>query len=264
MRTVSIYFAYFAQFLKTRMAYKGDFIAAMFTSALASAGGLIFILFLLDGEIITNIKGWSRAEIIFIYGYSFITTAIFSMLAYNLYDFANRYIIEGQFDRVLLRPLNSLSQVLFESFNLDTIGNIILGIVVIKITATDLGFTFTLIDYLWLAISCISGAAILLAVFVILSSLSFHFEDRMGITPPFYNLINFSRYPLPIFNRFIQILLSWIVPFGFIAFYPATHFFNRTGYEAFCYGTPLMALACIFVSSLFWRWGISKYSSTGN
>jgi ABC-2 type transport system permease protein len=103
-----------------------------------------------------------------------------------------------------------------------------------------------------------------MSVFFFLSSLSFHFEDRLGIAPPFYNLINFSRYPLPIFGDSIQFILKWVVPFSFVAFFPATHFLGRPEFLFLCYFTPVMAVICLTVAGIAWKIGVAKYASTGN
>ncbi len=247
-----------------RLAYKGDFFASMFASALVSLTGLLFILFLIDGETVPELKGWSRAEVLFIYGYSMLPLALFSLFSPNLYQFGDKYIIQGQFDRVLLRPLSSLPQVLFESFNLDSIGNFIVGVGVLSYAVGALHLVLSFIDYLWLIFSSVSGMVILLSVFVFLSALSFHFEDRLGISAPVYNLIAFGRYPLPIFNRIIQFVLSWIIPFAFVSFYPATHFFSREGFALFCYLSPVVAVVCFLIAIAGWNFGVSRYSSTGN
>ena len=182
----------------------------------------------------------------------------------NLWKFGDRYVIEGEFDRILLRPLNSMCQVLFESFNLEALGSLLLGILVIVYTSLNLSIDFNLIDYLWLFLSSISGAVILLSVFVTLASVSFHFEDRVGIVPPFYSFITFGRYPIPIFNPAIQFILKWVVPFGFVAFYPATHFLDKKGFSFFCYLTPVVAIVSFTVCCVMWNFGTRAYSSTGN
>ena len=264
MRSLTIYFAYFNQFLKTRLAYRGDFIASIFSNILVTIFGILFIIVLIDGQTVMDLEGWSRNEVLFIYGYSMVAMAIFSTLSPNLYQFGDRYIIQGEFDRVLLRPVNSLFQVLFESFNLESMGSLAVGLLVTFTTASSMGIHFGFIDYLWLLISAVSGGIILLSVFVTLASVSFHFEDRIGIAPPVYNIITFGRYPLPVFNEAIQFVLRWIIPFGFVAFYPATHFLSKTGFELFCYGTPVMALICVSVAGLAWHFGVSRYSSTGS
>jgi len=264
IKAFRIYFHYFLQFLKSRMEYKADFFASLVANVFVSASGLLFVIFLMDGEVVKSLQGWSRDEVLFINGYSFIAMAFFGMFARNLYRFGDRYVIQGEFDRVLLRPLNSVCQVLFESFNLESLGSLAVGIGLIVYTSGQLQIDIGILDIAWLILSGLSGGVILISVFVILASLSFHFEDRLGIGAPVYNLIRFGRYPLPIFNNIIQFILKWVVPFAFVAFYPATYFFEKRDFAYYCYSTPLVACVCFGLASLAWNFGVSKYSSTGN
>jgi ABC-2 type transport system permease protein len=264
MREVPIYFYYFIQFFKSRAAYKIDFMFGIISNIGVALFGLLFILFLMDGEQVSQIGVWSRAEVLFIYGYSMLSFSLFSMIAPNLYMFGDRYIIDGQFDRILLRPLNTIGQVLFESFNLDAIGSFILGLYVLMQSSESMHITFGVMDVLWLIVSVVSGATILLSVFIVLASFSFHFDDKLGVGAPVYSLITFSRYPTPIFNRFIQNIISFVIPFAFASFYPATHFFSREGFEWYCYATPLVACISMMVAAICWQVGVRKYASTGS
>lgn len=263
-RSITVYFAYLAKFIQARLSYRADFFASLFAAALVSFTGVLFVFFLIDGETISGLKGWRREEVLFIYGYSQIATSLFNVFAPNLYQFGDRYIIQAQFDRILLRPLNTLTQVLFESFELEALGSLFVGIGILIYSMIKLGIAFSFAGLAWFIISTISGAIILLSVFVFLASLSFHFEDRFGITPPFYNLINFSRYPLPIFNRVIQFILMWIVPFAFVGFFPATFFFAREGFEFFCFLTPVVAMVSLLLASIAWSAGVARYTSAGS
>lgn len=262
--TFRIYLQYFAQSLKARMAYSGDFFALVTASVLVNASGLLFILFLMDGQTISSIGGWSQPEVLFIYGFSSISTSLFSIISPNLFNFGDRYVIQGQYDRVLLRPISSLSQVLFESFNIESIGSLAVGIATLWYSSSKLQISFGFADYLWLVISTVSGAIIILSIFIGLASLSFHFEDKVGLSPPVFNLMMFSRYPLPIYNNFVQFLLSWVLPFAFAGFYPASFFLSRGGFEYFCYATPAVAAICLILANILWRIGEGKYASTGN
>ncbi len=264
MRELVIYFYYFIQFFKARIAYRVDFIFGLVSNIGVAFFSLLFILFLMDGEQVQSIGEWSKSEVLFIYGYSMLSFSFFSMIAPNLYMFGDRYIIEGQFDRILLRPLNTIGQVLFESFNLDAIGSFILGVYVLFQSAAELQISFGTIDILWLLVSVLCGGSILLSIFIILASLSFHVDDKLGVGPPVYSLITFSRYPTTIFNRLIQFILSFVIPFAFASFYPATHFFSRKGFEWYCYLTPVVAGICLLVAILFWSAGVKKYASTGS
>ncbi|MBL7662608.1 ABC-2 family transporter protein [bacterium] len=261
---MKIYLAYFAKFLKARLSYKFDFFAGIIANAISTGSSLIFILLLLDGTRVTNLQGWTQPEVLFIYGYSMIPLAIFGLLAPNLYQFGDKYIIQGQFDRVLLRPLSTLPQVLFESFNLDALGSLTVGIITTSIAASRLNLEFAFLDIVWFAISTIAAAIILLSFFVSLASIAFHFEDRLGLAAPMYNLIVFGRYPITIFSKLIQFILQWVVPFAFVAFYPATHFFTERGFGFYTYLSPVVALATATLTYFVWNFGVSRYASTGN
>ena len=137
-RTIDVYGRYFLQFIKARLSYRGDFIASLLASIVVSVSGLLFVVFLVDGTNVRSLKGWSQAEVLFIYGYSFLATAMFSTVAPNLYGFCDRYVIQGQFDRVLLRPLSTLPQVLFDSFNIESLGNFAVGCTVLAYASRKL------------------------------------------------------------------------------------------------------------------------------
>jgi ABC-2 type transport system permease protein len=246
------------------MEYKLDFFFSMLSNLLATIMGMVFIVFLINGDNIKSIRGWTREEVLFIYGYSMLPMAVFGTFAFNLYQFGDKYVIQGQFDRVLLRPLNTLFQVLFESFNLESIGSFLTGIAVVLYASNKMGHSFGIPETIWLFLSAISGGVIMISVFVVVSAASFFFEDRMGIAAPVYNLSNFGRYPLPIFGKVIQFILSWVIPFAFVSFFPATFFLKREGFNLLCFFSPVMAVITAFVASVVWKAGIKRYGSVGN
>jgi ABC-2 type transport system permease protein len=99
---------------------------------------------------------------------------------------------------------------------------------------------------------------------VILTCVSFWVEDRVGIIPPVYNMLAFGRYPLDIYNPFIRFLLSWIIPFGFAAFYPSTELLGRSEYRLYVAALPLLTAVFLTAAILLWNRGVRNYSSTGS
>ncbi len=261
-RDLSIFGAYFAQFLKARMAYRADFFAEVAATAARSATSLVFVLALFVP--IDALHGWTRDEILFIYGFSMIPYGIFAMVSWNLYDFGDHYVIEGHFDRVLLRPINSFVQVVFESFRVQALAESVIGIVVVITVSSSLGLEYGPVDLFWLVVAALCGAVIFLSVFGIVASLSFRFEDRIGIAPPIFNLINAGRYPTEIFHPIVRFLLRWVVPFSFVAFYPSTRLLGHPEFRVLCNLTPVVALAFLGALAFCWRSGARRYTSTGS
>ncbi|MFB3921677.1 MAG: ABC transporter permease [Terriglobia bacterium] len=253
---------YFAQYAKVRLGYKADFFIAVFSSMAATILGFGFVLVLFSK--IPRLQDWSFYEVLFLYGFSLIPLGFFNVVSWNLYEFGDIYIIQGRFDRILLRPVDTLFQILFEKFRLESLQEVITGIAVVAISVRRLGLSWNVADYFWFALMVACGATIYISVFLILTAVSFWFEDRVGIVPPVFNMLTFGRYPLTIYNVFIQFMLSWIIPFGFASFYPTTHFLRREAFATFFYLVPVVATVFFMLALIVWSRGVRNYSSTGS
>jgi ABC-2 type transport system permease protein len=262
MRHASILVAYFAQYLKARLAYQGDFFIAVLTSfsATVASFGFLYLLF----HRVSSLQGWQFEELLFIYGFSLLCLGFFNVLSLNLYEFGERYIMEGRFDQVLLRPLHSLFQVLFEVFRIESFQEVVTGLVVVSYATFKLDLNPGVGEVLLFLFMVACGVVIYLSIFTLLTSISFWFEDRVGIIPPVYNMIPFGRYPTTIYNVFLQFLLSWIVPFAFASFYPTTFFLGRPEFRMHFLLVPAVAAAFSGLALFVWSRGVKGYQSTGS
>jgi ABC-2 type transport system permease protein len=203
-------------------------------------------------------------EVVFLYGFSLIPFGIFNVFSLNLYEFGATYIMEGKFDRVLLRPLSSLYQVVFDAFRIEALQEVAVGLAVVIWASRRLQHHWSVLEVVLLAFFAICGAIIYISVFLFLSTFSFWFEDRIGIHPPFWNLLAFGRYPLSIYSAYVQFVLSWIIPFGFATFYPAARLLGRSEFRIYAALVPLVTAAVFVLAATSWRVGLRRYSSTGS
>src|ERR1700723_447455 len=188
-----LFFDYFSQYAKVRVSYRGDFFISLATSFAATMFSLSFVVVLFNK--VPQLAGWRFEEVLFLYGFSLIPYGLFNVVSLNLYDFGNNYIIEGKFDRVLLCPVSSLFQVLFEVFRIEALQEVLIGLFAIHYAGARLGLHWTIAKSALLLFWGLCGGVIYISVFLLLSSLSFWFEDRLGVHPPFWNLFAFGRYP---------------------------------------------------------------------
>ena len=261
-RHLKLLLLYFSQYAKVRMGYKADFFIAVFSSMAATVLGFGFVLVLFSK--IPKLQDWSFYEVLFLYGFSLIPLGFFNVVSWNLYEFGDIYIIQGRFDRILLRPVDTLFQILFEKFRLESLQEVITGIVVVGICVRRLGLPWNAADYFWFGLMVACGAFIYISVFLILTAVSFWFEDRVGIVPPVFNMLTFGRYPLTIYNVFIQFMLSWVIPFGFASFYPTTYFLRRGAFAPYVHMVPAVAATFFVLALVVWNRGVRNYSSTGS
>ena len=261
-RYFDLFVHYFGQYAKVRMAYKGDFFVSIVTTIIATAFGLavVFLLFQRAPEI----AGWTFPEILFLYGFGLIPLSLFNLLSINLYYFGEVYIVEGKFDRVLLRPVHSLFQVMSEQFRLESVSDTLIGLAIVLYTSRELGLEHGFADWAFLVFAAICGLLIYTSVFLILTCVSFWVEDRVGLIPPVYNMLAFGRYPLSIYSPMIQFLLSWIIPFGFASFYPASTLLDRVEYAGYAFYLPFVTAVFLTLAVALWNRGVRNYSSTGS
>ena len=136
---IKLFLQYASQYIKTKLEYRGDFIVGLLSDLSLQAVNLIFILVVFGHT--QALKGWSREEVIFIYGFFLVPFAIFSAF-FNIWDFNDRYIIKGEMDRILTRPIHSLFQIILERMELESLIGAITGIIVMGYAAMELQLSF--------------------------------------------------------------------------------------------------------------------------
>lgn len=261
-RHALLFYDYFTQYAKVRMSYRGDFLISLATSFAATIFSLGFVVVLFQKT--TQLAGWSRDEVIFLWGFTQIPYGLFNVISLNLYDFGNNYIIEGKFDRVLLRPVSSLFQVLFETFRIESLQEVATGVFCMWWATRRLGVVWTSGKFGLLVFFGACAAIIYVSIFLLLSTVSFWFEDRIGVHPPVWNVIAFGRYPLSIYSGVVQFFLCWIIPFGLASFYPSVQLLGRTVNPEYAPLVPVVAVVFLTIAISVWNFGTRHYASTGS
>jgi ABC-2 type transport system permease protein len=262
MRHIRIWFAYASQFLKTRMIYQIDFWTGLTANISLQFVNLLFITVIFQK--VPTLRGWSHFEVLFIYGHAIMAYSLFHAFFSGIYMLGNTYIVEGNLDRVLVRPLNPLFQIYFERVDIEDIGEMLIGLAVVIYAAAHAGLSWTPARLFMLPVFVSCGVMIFLGVFTALSSVSFWFVDRIGLLPPIYNMIAFGRYPVTIYNTALRFLLSWIIPFAFVGFFPSTWFLGRHEFAGYYIATPVIAITFFMIGYAVFNRGLRRYESAGS
>jgi ABC-2 type transport system permease protein len=261
-RHALLFFDYFTQYAKVRISYRGDFFISLATSFAATLFSLAFVYVMFQKA--QQLAGWNFYEILFLWGFTQIPYGLFNVISLNLYEFGNNYIIEGKFDRVLLRPVSSLFQVLFENFRIESLQEVVTGTVCMWWATRHLGLVWSPAKFGMLVFFGACAAIIYVSVFLLLSTVSFWFEDRIGVHPPVWNVIAFGRYPLSIYSGAVQFFLCWIIPFGLASYYPSVRMLGRTATPEYLVYVPIVAIVFLAIAISVWNSGTRHYSSTGS
>ena len=215
-----------------------------------------------------RLAGWSLYEIGFIYGISGIGFGLTDLAVGNL-DKLPALIRSGDFDGLLLRPLNSLVQVLLGEIGIRRIGTIAQAAAVLAVSLAHLGIQWTPLRAAVFAMSFVTGPLIFGSVWVIVMTHVFWTVDSGEAANAFtYGGRYFTAYPVNIFGGWLRDLLAFVVPLAFVAYYPALVILGRPDPlglpPAVPLLTPAIAVAMPFVARTVWTAGVRHYRGTGS
>ncbi len=257
-----LYKIFLTQYMKAQMQSKADFIIGFFSFFLNQILGIVFLFLIF--EQIPDLNGWSFYQLVFIYGYAQIPRGIDHFFTNQLWIFTRKTVKEGLFDRYLLRPVNPLFQVLVEQCCPDGIGEFLVGVILVGYAAAKLNIAITAAGIFWFVVSVVFGAVIYLSVKLFLAANTFFFMDAYQLLFLGYNLSDFVKYPLEIYNRPVRLVLSYVIPFGFTAFIPASYFLNVGTLQATIAVEVIVAVIAFMAAYGYFCFGCNKYESAGN
>lgn len=256
-----LYPEYLKQNIKTMLEYKIDFVIGVFSTLLSQFYGIFFVWVIFEN--IKQINGWTFYQITFIYGLLTLAKGIDMFFFDNLHALGYEYVKEGTFDILMIRPISPLFQLVANYTQQDGIGLFILGAIVVAKSLAELNITLTLLDILLLIIFVISGAAIISAINLIFATTGFKTINSHVIMGSVNSFQEFAFYPLSMYPKVIGFILTWILPYAFVSYYPSDYFLNKQ-YGILSVLTPFIAVVLWIIALRVWHWGLKNYESTGS
>ncbi|EGL14041.1 MULTISPECIES: ABC-2 family transporter protein [unclassified Paenibacillus] len=258
---LSLILDYLKNYLKTRLTYRSDFWIEVVSDLLFNGLNLVFILVVFQQTALLG--DWNRDQILFIYGFFMIPYGLFSTI-FNLWNFSERYIVKGEMDRILTRPAHSLWQVMLENMDPASLFSALAGLVVMIYSWGQLDLPVHWSDPLVMLMMVVSGLLIYGGIYVSLSALAFFSDSPTGIMPLIWNIQNYGRYPVTIYNKLLRGVLTWILPFAFVGFYPAAYFLDPLNWKGFALLTPVVGIVFITIGLSVWNIGVKRYRGAGS
>lgn len=261
-RYAKLYWLYAKNHFKVMMEYRMDFLIGVLSVFGQQFAALFFLSIVFQH--IESLNGWGFYEILFIYGIAFLGRAVHHIFFDNLWTIGWQYIRTGNLDRILMRPVNPLFQIVAERVQQDGFGQLLIGGSVLWLASNELGMTWSMMDILVLLVMVLASGMIYIAVNLFFATFSFWMIDSLPVVFAVFSLSDFARYPMTIYSKVIMFVLTYIIPFGFTAFYPAMYFFEGRGFTMFALATPLVAILSLIIAYRFWLYGLRAFASTGS
>lgn len=261
-RYFKLYIQFIKQYVKSLMEYRIDFVLGLIGFIFVQLTGVVFIQLIFNN--IPSLAGWSFYEILFIYGFAQIPRGIDHVLTDNLWMLSGNIVVQGNFDRYLIRPLNPLFQLVAERFQPDGFGEIIIGLILVVTSYSKLNIKLTFLNLVLMIIVIIFASFIYTAIKLAVASIAFWVKFAQSYLFMTYQLSSFAKYPMGIYPKAISGILTFIIPFAFTGYFPGAYFLGKV---SFFYGiilTLLISVISIFIAYCIWLKGMKRYESSGS
>lgn len=261
-RYMRLYRVLITQFLKGIMQSKVDFLMGLMGFFFTQFMGIAF-LYLVFRQV-PSLQGWTLEQLIFIYGFAQIPRGIDHLFTDNIWLIAWRMVLSGDFDRYMLRPMNLFFQVIAEKLQPDALGELLVGGILLVISLQK---GIVIVDGVHIGlffVSVLAGALIYTAIKLFFASLSFWVKISGPFLQTAYEMADFAKYPTEIYNRAIRFVITWIIPFAFVAYLPAS-FFLKSDVSSGIIGIEcIMAVVLFAIAYVVFTIGTRRYESAGN
>jgi ABC-2 type transport system permease protein len=257
-----IYLRLISQHFKAIVEYQLNFVIMLLAGVFTHVPGLIF-LWLIYARIPT-IQGWSFGEVLFIYGMTFFTEGITSLIVEGFW-MLGRMVHRGELDRYLVRPVPLPVQILGSAVGLHGIGPTVIGAALIGQALAHAPVLWTPARVAAALVLLISAIVIRCAIVIVPNAIVFWapgVNSRVAVSVAEFG--DFAKYPISIYGLGLQALVTLVVPFAFISFFPATYLFDKPDGARWGLLVPVVAVYSLIVTLAVWRRGLRRYESTGH
>lgn len=220
---------------------------------------LFFLIFLVGNT--RNLGGYSLWEVIFFYATFNIVDVISQLFLREVYRFRS-YVVSGEFDYFLTKPISPLFRSLFGGSDVLDLIILVISTALIVIGAQHLGniHIFGVILYVILIVNALTIALAFHIFILALGVLTTEVDNTLWL---YRDLTQTGRVPVDIYQEPLRGLLTFVIPVAIMMTFPARALMGTLDW-------PLVIVS-IIVSSLFmylslkaWDFSLKFYSSASS
>jgi len=138
------------------------------------------------------------------------------------------------------------------------------GIVLLIYASVQLDLTWSFPRLSLLLITLFSAALVQISIIVASSCAAFWVVNAWPVLGLATRLREFAPYPMTIFDGAFRFTFTYIVPIGFIAFYPSQLFLRPEDVSPLIYLSPVVGIGLFALTYWIWTKGVNSYSGTGS
>jgi ABC-2 type transport system permease protein len=266
MHTMSTCWALVTASIRGEMQYRFNFLIEIGFGLLWQSLGYVFVLIVIGK--FDSIGGWSLSEVTLLYSIRLAGHALWA-LSFSRILFIDDIVQQGDYDRILLRPLPAMFQLMFGGFRVAVLGDVLGSMVLLAIAIKSVEIDWSIGKVLFLVAAIIGSGAIDGAFQLGPGALTFRFLNSNSLRGNFeYLYTQFGAYPLSIMERKARYALTFVIPLAFIAWIPGAVLLDRTAElpvpSWVAWTSPLLGVVLLILAAWFFLRESRQYQSSGS
>lgn len=258
---MKLLFKYLGIQFKSQLQYKISFFLT-FIAQVLTFFTFYFAIYALFNKF-GNLKSFSFYEVLLCFSIVQIGFS-FSEIFARGFDRFDRLIINGEFDRLIVRPQNIYLQVIGSIIAYERIGKLVQALVLFFIAISNLNIDIDIIKIITIVLMMIGTICVFFGIFIL--GASFCFVTLQGL-----EVINIftdggremAQYPMGIYKKQFLYFFTFIIPFACVNYYPLLYVLGRS-HNAIYTILPIIGIIFIIPCIMVFNRGIRSYRGTGS
>lgn len=211
-----------------------------------------------------EIAGWTRKEVYFLTAINGLSHQLFICFFIGPIFNVGMQVWNGQYDYILLKPLHPLlSMWFYGQFVISNLPNLAINLVIVGGLLWSSGVPISAMQLAGFILFVGTGLGVRVGIALISVAPAFIAERLADSEDTFWPVVSLGRFPLAVFPRGVETLLTFLIPIGMLASIPAGFIFGKVSVSvmagAFAASLVFMALAVgLFIL------GLRRYQSVNS
>lgn len=263
MYYLRLYWGFVVVRWRSQSQFRGAFVM-MALSKMSGIGAQLLTLYLLVDRF-GAMGGWTASQVLVLFALNNMAYALGACFGFHTGRAFDNMARDGLLDGILTKPVNPFFYLLSNRFSSGYVGNLTISTICLVIGLSRAGIAITGFSILMMLIALLGGAMIHGSA-LILTSIPALWIPGANVRRLLYNNpVNMVDYPVTIYPAFLRVILTVLLPYAFISFYPAQALFGITPlfHPVLQYISPLIGAGMCLVTYRAFHYAIGRYQGTG-
>ena len=209
-----------------------------------------------------EIVGWSKSEVLLLFGTFIIVRALFAAFFSGGPQELPGLVQTGRLDLLLTKPISSQFAISVREEDIGDVVRFFLGVFLVFYSFRDLGLVVGASQVFVYLLLILSSVVSFYSLFFLFMTLSFWLVRLDNVGSFIWSIMSLGRIPVSIFPQAVSFLLTFIIPIAFAGTVPAEVLLGRISWPLVFYGLGI-SVVLLYLSHRFWNFALRHYTSAG-